>query len=115
MEIDFTYLAVCSCGAVTVTVNGKDYSMSAETFKERYGFDANNTTQEFKEQNDFEVHSVVLGNCNHCINHWGIDLCACGSGAPFEWCDEAHEMCHTPMQNIEENKTHCTAQGGWLP
>ena len=26
-------------------------------------------------------------HCNHCINHWGIDLCSCGSGLePDECC-----------------------------
>lgn len=98
MEIDFTYVAVCSCGALTVTINNKNYSMSAETFKERYGF---------------EIHNIIYSNCDHCVNYWGIDLCACGSGAPFEVCDEAHKMCRTPMQDIDEEIS--IPSGGWLP
>jgi hypothetical protein len=26
-------------------------------------------------------------NCNHCVNHWGLDLCKCGSGDPVGSCE----------------------------
>jgi len=90
-KVDFTHVAVCNCGALTVTIDNQSYSMSVETFKKKYGF---------------EIHNIIYSNCNHCVNHWGIDLCACGSGAPFEECDEAHEMCRTPMQDIEKKKSN---------
>lgn len=25
--------------------------------------------------------------CNHCVNHWGIDLCECGSGEEVGKCN----------------------------
>ena len=40
-------------------------------------------------QETFDTLGIDLSNveclpesymCNHCINHWGIDLCDCGSG-----------------------------------
>ena len=98
MEVDFTRLALCDCGAVSVEIDGKEYSMSMKTFKERYGI---------------EIQSYTYSNCNHCINHWGIDLCACGSGKPYDECDEGTEMCGQPIQDIDEGKTHTIATGGW--
>ena len=61
------------------------YSMKSETFKEVFGF---------------EILPSMFVNCNHCINHWGIDLCACGSGEDFDKCEEGHSMCGKPMQVI---------------
>ena len=98
MEVDFTSLALCDCGAVTVEIDGKEYSMSTKTFNERYGI---------------KIQPHTYKSCNYCINHWGVDLCACGSGLPYDKCDEGDEMCGQPMQVIDEGKTHTKATGGW--
>ena len=98
MEIDFTHLIICRCGAITVEIDGKEYSMSKETFNKRYG-------------TLFQLSTY--SDCNYCSNHWGIDLCACGSGKPYDECDEGTEMCGQPMQVIEEGTTHIKATGGW--
>lgn len=68
------YIQECQCGAMTVTFdNGATNSMCRETF-ERIGFDG-------------ERSHVKFFHCNHCVNHWGIDLCECGSGQPVGRCD----------------------------
>ena len=59
----------CQCGAITVYFeNGGSNSMNMRT-KRLLGIDLR------------KVHKdKITYNCNHCVNHWGIDLCACGSG-----------------------------------
>lgn len=71
--IHVQYIQECQCGAVTVTFeNGVSNSMSREMF-DRLGFTGERLPQ-------------VFSNCNHCVNHWGIDLCECGSGEPVGKC-----------------------------
>ena len=72
--IQVQYIQECVCGAMTVTFeNGASNSMSREVFN-RIGFTGERLPQ-------------VFCNCNHCVNHWGIDLCKCGSGKPVGKCD----------------------------
>jgi len=81
---------LCSCGAVTITIDGNDYSMPRELLSE-YNIKEEDITHE------------VCG-CNYCINHWGIDLCACGSGEKYQECKEEYEVCGNSMQNIENQQ-----------
>lgn len=68
------YIQECQCGAMTVTFdNGASNSMHPETF-DRIGFEG-------------EMSNVKFSHCSHCVNHWGIDLCECGSGEPVGRCD----------------------------
>lgn len=72
--IQVQFIQECMCGAITVTFeNGASNSMSREVFN-RIGFTGERLPQ-------------VFCNCNHCVNHWGIDLCKCGSGQPVGKCD----------------------------
>ncbi len=86
--------ARCSCGAVTI-MNIDDqpefqFSMSAETFE--------------KDFQHLALHWLqTYCHCNHCVNHWGIDLCACGSGETPEECTEELDMCGTPYQEAFEH------------
>lgn len=95
----FEDICSCSCGAIHIWINDVMYSMSHDTFIEKYG-----------QGHDIERK---FGNCNHCVNHWGIDLCACGSGEPVAECDGGCDVCGQPSQIIEEGQTHVCAKGGW--
>jgi hypothetical protein len=92
----------CRCGALTVEIDGNDYSMSSETFNKTFP------------QSNSADYEVIWHNCNHCVNHWGIDLCGCGSGEPFGNCDNNMEECDRPAQNIETGVTKCYGAGGWM-
>lgn len=81
------HIMYCECGAITITVDGENYSMSAET-AEKLGIQWEN--------------SQKLCNCDHCVNHWGIDLCACGSGETPEECTEGFQDCGVPYQTLGE-------------
>jgi hypothetical protein len=52
-------------------------------------------------------------SCNHCDNNWGLDLCACGSGEPYNTCEERLDECDQPMQSIEEGHDHINAKDAW--
>ena len=85
----------CSCGAIAMEDgDGNRYNMTPETFRERYGTNPARL-----------VGLDRWGNCDHCVNNWGIDLCACGSGEKPGDCEEGFSMCGTPMQNIDEGVT----------
>ena len=76
------YIQKCKYGAVTIRFdNGASNSMFWETF-EKLDLDTGDATW---------LHQSYC--CNHCVNHWGIDLCECGSGARVGECgsQKAHD------------------------
>lgn len=93
-------ISKCECGAVTVTINGKNYSMLPETYREKFGV---NRVPRVKSR---------MFACDYCINHWGLELCACGSGERYDKCKEGYPECGKPMQSIEEEIDY--VRGGWL-
>lgn len=87
----------CQCGAFTLETeledgSRMDYSMTAETLESTIGKAALTPV----------LASETYSGCNHCVNNWGVDLCACGSGESPEECDNELEMCGTPMQTLEQ-------------
>lgn len=91
------HIAVCICGAVTFEREQESsWSVSLE-----------NASCFFPELPPafFEMlHSFAgeYSNCNHCINHWGLDLCACGSGEVPEECDGGFTECGLCSQYVKE-------------
>lgn len=66
----------CQCGAITITfADGSTNSMSNSTHK-KLGIDLRKIRR----------IAVLTSCCNHCVNHWGIDLCECGSGEKVGKC-----------------------------
>ena len=81
-QLDNIYL--CSCGAITVENIETGESFSCHPVNAFSYFEANVavTIQEYvKDATPDFVH------CNHCANHWGLDLCECGSGEPVGRCE----------------------------
>lgn len=88
MKYIITSYQKCNCGAVTLFFNdGTDSSMRQETL-DRMGIDLSKVP---------ELQQSYC--CNHCVNHWGIDLCECGSG---EKVDECSCGSHSAMQQFGE-------------
>jgi len=56
---DIEHISMCSCGAITFTIKGADYSAPKEFFKETFG-DINNSIERHKQN-----------SCNYCLNNWG--------------------------------------------
>ena len=93
-------LSTCSCGAATVEHDGQCFSMQVEDL-ERY----------FPGLMDSPPECEV-GSCDYCVNHWGVDLCGCGSGKKFSECDDGYPECGRPMQVVEKGISKPT--GGWI-
>ena len=79
MQINYTEIesySKCSCGAVTIHfTNGAYNSMSSKT-------------QRMLGINLRKIKRLPEScACDHCVNHWGIDLCECGSGKAVGRCD----------------------------
>jgi len=48
----------------------------------------------------------TLASCNYCVNHWGVDLCGCGSGQKVGKCKNDYYECQNkiPAQQLFEMK-----------
>lgn len=94
----------CNCGAITVyTEDGISYSVHKNNFKK---FFPNIDLRTLKGRRLNELCS-----CNHCVNHWGLDLCGCGSGAFFGECKNNEIECSKPMQKIDQYEFVCGIGG----
>jgi hypothetical protein len=82
----------CICGAITLIVNGTPYSVRQSHLKR------------FFPQIDLRTITRYPETfcCDHCVNHYGLDLCGCGSGVPFGHCDNGLAECRKPMQSLGE-------------
>lgn len=81
--------AMCSCGAITFyTDDGNEYSCVQKSMKAFFP--------------DIDRRRLrrlpALYCCNHCVNHYGLDLCGCGSGELFGDCKNGLPECAFPMQ-----------------
>ena len=91
------HVNLCSCGAFTFEFENGNVSVSVQ-----------NAGRFFTQipQNHFNMlYSKLVPNfcnCNHCVNHWGLDLCKCGSGEPFDTCDGEFDTCGQPSQSLED-------------
>lgn len=109
-KLNITWIALCNCGAVTITIDGKDdYSMSKEMFEEKFNT-LDETLKELPDQEEIQEFC----NCNYCVNGWGLDLCACGSGEKMSECEEGHDCCGQPSQDLEIGQTSFKAPGSWI-
>lgn len=86
--LDYT---TCTCGAVTLRTDYGTYSCARRNLKEYFP--------------RLDLRRVARGGpemycCNHCVNHYGLDLC--GSGECFGHCDNDCIECKKPMQVIGE-------------
>ena len=93
------YVTKCNCGAVTVDGendnHGERYSMSGELFSHYF-------PELAQETNLDDIQTMYC--CDHCVNKYGLDLCACGSGEPYEKCEGGYPECGTPMQSLGERQ-----------
>lgn len=98
----------CQCSAITVEdeENGVINSMKRATF--RIHFPGMRT-----------VRGVEYGSCNHCVNHYGIDICGCGSGKPVGKCRNNYRECRAKVasETLGVRRPSAVesmaARGGW--
>lgn len=84
--------AKCTCGAITIFTDIGDYSCQQKNLKKFFP--------------DIDLRKLAryeeFYSCNHCVNHYGLDLCGCGSGEEFGKCKNDLEECSKPMQKLGE-------------
>lgn len=98
------YYSICDCGAITLHMdNGQSYSCKQERLNE---FVPNLDLEEIEKLQDSYC-------CDHCVNHYGLDLCACGSGEAPSECDNEFDVCGQPMQVFGEYDC-VKASDGWI-
>lgn len=98
-----------SCNAYTITINREDYSAHENNFFTYFpGIDENN----FK-KNIQKVLTNIFSCCNWCVNHWGLDICACGSGESITECQKGFDECGKPMQIIDVYN-HVRSGNAWV-
>lgn len=90
----------CQCGAITIITDQGDYSCKARNLSK---FFPDTDLRKLK-----RFHETFA--CNHCVNHYGLDLCGYGSGEPFGKCDNSFEACAVPMQVAG---AYTRVPGGW--
>lgn len=78
----------CTCGAITLHTDEGEYSCKMKNLRKFFpGIDLRRLPR-----------YNVMFCCNHCINHYGLDLCGCGSGEEFGKCGNGLEECEIPAQ-----------------
>ena len=96
VEYDISGISLCKCGAVIMSRQYENYFCHSGRLSlvfplelaERIGEIAATLIPEFN-------------TCNHCVNHYGLDLCGCGSGQAFGNCENEYDECCMPHQTSE--------------
>ena len=86
--MDITY-SRCTCGAITINLpNGDSYSCRK--------------SNKARLMPDIDLRKATrltdTYNCDHCVNHYGLDVCGCGCGKPVGKCKNDLYGSNTPMQ-----------------
>lgn len=103
--MEITGYSKCSCGAITLYAGDEAYSVYQKNFRR---FFPRIDLRALRAQRYQETYC-----CNHCVNHFGLDLCACGSGDAPDECVNGLSVCGTVMQKLGEY-TRVTDSSGWV-
>lgn len=90
--MDILGYSKCECGAITIYTDSAEYSCKQRNLRKFFP--------------NVDLRKIVRYEtsfcCNHCVNHYGLDLCGCGSGEEFGKCNNGFDECKVPMQKIGE-------------
>ena len=101
---DFKGYTRCSCGAITLFANdGNSYSCKRRNLKKYAPF------IDLRKLKRFHGSGYLTSCCDHCVNHYGLDICACGSGEPTHKCKGGFDVCGKPMQVLGEYTRVCAS------
>ena len=74
----------CNCGAITLIFDDGTENHCKRTNLKKFGISLRGVKKE----------PMKIYMCDHCINHYGIDICECGSGKRYDKC------CGNPMETL---------------
>lgn len=96
----FTDYSVCVCGATTIfDERGASYSTK------------NTALLPARYKNLRRLQDSYC--CDYCVNHYGLELCGCGSGELFGECENGLPECAMPMQ-VLEGYDHVVGKASWM-
>ena len=100
---NITTIIKCTCGALTIyTDDSAEYCCKEENFKKFFP-NVDRRSTRHKTLN----HTQCC--CNHCVNHWGLDICSCGSGENVGECECGSSI---PFQQIGKENYKC--ETAWI-
>ena len=92
MELKVVEYSRCQCGAITLTFDNGAHSSMRESTRKKLHISLRGARK---------MQTVYC--CDHCVNHYGIDLCSCGSGKKVGKCDCGSTE---PMQQLGVELDH---------
>ena len=102
--MNITSYSKCCCGAITLyTDSGESYSCKQKNLRKFVPYIDLRKLERLSESYC----------CDHCVNHYGLDLCGCGSGEDYGKCDNEYDECEQPMQ-VLGGYTRVVAADSWL-
>lgn len=99
----------CKCGAITFIADDKREFSCFEKNLDKFipEEELPKYCADGKPENLVQYTDVFA--CNHCVNHYGLNLCACGSGESPDECSFGDKVCGLPMQSLTEGYSSVTA------
>lgn len=90
--MNYVSYSKCECGAITIVREDAQTYSCMEKNRKKFFPDL--------DLRKLKRHQTTVA-CDHCGNHYGLDLCGCGSGMPFGACDAGLNECSVPMQTLD--------------
>lgn len=91
----------CNCGAVTLFFDNGEHNSIKRSHMKAHGI----TLRGSKNIGHYY-------NCNHCVNHYGLDICECGSGKVLEKCCKGGAR-ETLGESVESSVASIQRKGGF--
>lgn len=98
----------CQCGAITVWYDNGEVNSILEKNMDILPVDTRESLDTAERLQDSYC-------CNHCVNHYGLDICECGSGESPENCCKAgvREEFGKSVKLFEEMAGNAAKNGGF--
>ena len=89
----------CDCGAITLYFADDTVNSVKQRNLKKFGIDLRKIKR---------INKANMFACDHCINHFGLDVCSCGSGKAVGKCSCGSTKSYQTFGNS------CYGVGGWF-
>jgi hypothetical protein len=88
-------IRICECGAISLERANDSFSVEKDNLGCFFTAEIVDAIKRLR----FKPEEKYC-NCNHCVNHYGLDLCGCGSGERYGDCESGMTECALPSQEL---------------